>query len=118
MTGPERDEFDRMIEQEIAGTVPSQGVVEEVNPWREPVGRIAWGIGADRHHAQLSVSAIPAARRGVVLQYLGFRALGRNGVDFRLAWLLSVVWLVWEGAFLVLSVTPGCQSVIWILPLG
>ena len=44
MTGPERDEFDRMIEQEIAGTVPSQGVVEEVNPWREPVGRIAWGL--------------------------------------------------------------------------
>ena len=34
MTGPERDEFDRMIAQEIAGTVPSQGVVEEVNPWR------------------------------------------------------------------------------------
>ena len=44
MTGPERDEFDRMIAQEIAGTVPSQGVVEEVNPWREPIGRIAWGL--------------------------------------------------------------------------
>ena len=48
---------------------------------------------------------------GVVLQYLGFRALRRNGVEFRLAWLLSIVRLIWVGAFLVLSVTP------W-LPIG
>ena len=111
MTGPERDEFDRMIEQEIAGTVPSQGVVEEVNPWREPVGRIAWGLaltGITLNFMYLQY-LLPAV--GVVLQYLGFRALRRNGVDFRLAWLLSVVRLVWEGAFLVLSVTP------W-LPIG
>ena len=106
MTGPERDEFDRMIEQEIAGTVPSQGVVEEVNPWREPVGRIAWGLaltGITLNFLYLQY-LLPAV--GVVLQYLGFRALRRNGVDVRLAWALSVVRLVWVGAFLVLSVTP------------
>ena len=111
MTGPERDEFDRMIAQEIAGTVPSQGVVEEVNPWREPIGRIAWGLaltGITLNFLYLDY-LLPAV--GVVLQYLGFRALRRNGVEFRLAWLLSIVRLIWVGAFLVLSVTP------W-LPIG
>lgn len=111
MTGPERDEFDRMIAQEIAGTVPSQGVVEEVNPWREPIGRIVWGLvltGITLNFLYLDY-LLPAV--GVVLQYLGFRALRRNGVEFRLAWLLSIVRLIWVGAFLVLSVTP------W-LPIG
>lgn len=111
MTGPERDEFDRMIEQEIAGTIPSQGVVEEVNPWHEPIDRIAGGLaltGITLNFLYLQY-LLPAV--GVVLQYLGFRALRRNGVDFRLAWVLSIVRLVWVGAFLVLSVTP------W-LPIG
>lgn len=111
MTGPERDEFDRMIEQEIAGTIPSQGVVEEVNPWHEPIDRIAGGLaltGITLNFLYLDY-LLPAV--GVVLQYLGFRALRRNGVDFRLAWVLSIVRLTWVGAFLVLSATP------W-LPIG
>ena len=111
MTGPERDEFDRMIEQEIAGTVPSQGVVEEVNPWHEPIDRITWGLaltGITLNFLYLQY-LLPAL--GVVLQYLGFRALRRNGAAFRLAWVLSIVRLTWVGAFLVLSVTT------W-LPIG
>lgn len=106
MTGPERDEFDRMIEQEIADTIPSQGVVDEVNPWHEPIDRIAGGLaltGITLNFLYLQY-LLPAV--GVVLQYLGFRALRRNGAAFRLAWALSAVRLVWEGAFLVLSVTP------------
>lgn len=111
MTGPERDEFDRMIEQEIAGTIPSQSVVEEVNPWHEPIDRIAGGLaltGITLNFLYLDY-LLPAV--GVVLQYLGFRALRRNGVDFRLAWVLSIVRLTWVGAFLVLSAAP------W-LPIG
>ncbi|MGO5095316.1 hypothetical protein ACTQ34_05740 [Agathobaculum sp. LCP25S3_E8] len=106
MTGPERDEFDRMIEQEIADTIPTQGVVDEVNPWHEPIDRIAGGLaltGITLNFLYLQY-LLPAV--GVVLQYLGFRALRRNGAAFRLAWALSVVRLVWVGAFLVLSVTP------------
>ena len=42
----------------------------------------------------------------IVLQYLGFRALRRNGAAFRLAWAISIVRLAWVGTFVVLSATP------------
>lgn len=106
MTGRERDEFDRMIEREIADTIPTQGVVDEVNPCHEPIDRIAGGLaltGITLNSLYLQY-LLPAV--GVVLQYLGFRALRRNGAAFRLAWVLSAVRLVWVGVFLVLSVTP------------
>ena len=44
MTGPEQDRLDEMIEQGLGEIVPGEGVVEEVNPWREPIGRIAAGM--------------------------------------------------------------------------
>lgn len=111
MTGPERDEFDRMIEQDIAGTVPAQSVVDEVNPWHEPIDRIAWGLtltGFTLNFLYLQY-LLPAV--GVVLQYLGFRALRRNGAAFRAAWAISMVRLIWFAAFLVLEATPGLPVV-------
>ena len=44
MTGPERDRLDEMIEQGLGDIVPGEGVIEEVNPWRRPIGRIAAGM--------------------------------------------------------------------------
>ena len=44
MTGPEQDRLDEMIERQMAGTVPGEAVVEEVNPWREPITRIVTGM--------------------------------------------------------------------------
>lgn len=111
MTGPERDEFDRMIEQDIAGTVPAQSVVDEVNPWHEPIDRIAWGLtltGFTLNFLYLQY-LLPAV--GVVLQYLGFRALRKNGAAFRAAWVISIVRLIWFAAFLVLEATPGLPVV-------
>lgn len=111
MTGTERDEFDRMIEQDIAGTVPAQSVVDEVNPWHEPIDRIAWGLtltGFTLNFLYLQY-LLPAV--GVVLQYLGFRALRKNGMAFRAAWAISMVRLIWFAAYLVLEATPGLPVV-------
>ena len=44
MTGPERDRLDEMIEQGLGDIVPGEGVIEKVNPWRRPIGRIAAGM--------------------------------------------------------------------------
>lgn len=111
MTGPERDEFDRMIEQEIAGTVPAQSVVDEVNPWHEPIDRIAWGLTLTGFTLSFLYLQYLLPALGVVLQYLGFRALRRNGLAFRAAWVISIVRLGWFAAFLVLEVTPDLPVV-------
>ena len=79
MTGPERDRFDERIEQELAGIVPGEGIVGEVDPWRVPLGRIAAGLaltGITLNFLYLQY-LLPAL--GIVLQYLGFRALRRSG---------------------------------------
>lgn len=106
MTGPERDEFDRLIEREIADTVPAQAVVDEVNPWHEPIDRVAWGLALTSITLNFFYLDYLLPALSVVLQYLGFRALRRNGAAFRLAWAISIVRLAWVGTVVVLSATP------------
>lgn len=107
MTGPERDGFDRMIEQQLAGEPPTQSMVEEVNPWREPVQRVAWGLALTSVTLQFLFLQYLLPALGVVLQYLGFRALRKNGPAFRVAWVLSIVRLFWVGVSLALEAAPA-----------
>ena len=118
MTGPERDRFDERIEQELAGIVPGEGIVGEVDPWRVPLGRIAAGLaltGITLNFLYLQY-LLPAL--GIVLQYLGFRALRRSGPAFRLAWALSAVRLVWFAAFTALEATPWAPEGALVYALG
>ena len=118
MTGPERDRFDERIEQELAGIVPGEGIVGEVDPWRVPLGRIAAGLaltGITLNFLYLQY-LLPAL--GIVLQYLGFRALRRSGAAFRLAWALSAVRLVWFAAFTALEATPWAPEGVLVYALG
>ena len=118
MTGPERDRFDERIEQELAGIVPGEGIVGEVDPWRVPLGRIAAGLaltGITLNFLYLQY-LLPAL--GIVLQYLGFRALRRSGPAFRLAWALSAVRLVWFAAFTALEATPWAPKGALVYALG
>ena len=106
MTGPEQDRLDEMIEQGLGDIVPSEGVVEEVNPWREPISRIAAGMALTGITLNFLYLQYLLPTLGAALQYLGFRTLRRSGPAFRLAWGLSLVRLVWYAAWLMLSASP------------
>lgn len=106
MTGPEQDRLDEMIEQGLGDIVPSEGVVEEVNPWREPISRIAAGMALTGITLNFLYLQYLLPTLGAALQYLGFRTLRRSGPAFRLAWGLSLVRLVWHAAWLMLSASP------------
>lgn len=106
MTGPEQDRLDEMIEQGLGEIVPGEGVVEEVNPWREPIGRIAAGMALTGITLNFLYLQYLLPTLGAALQYLGFRTLRRSGPEFRIAWGLSLVELVWHAVWLMLSASP------------
>lgn len=106
MTGPEQDRLDEMIEQGLGDIVPGEGVVEEVNPWREPIGRIAAGMALTGITLNFLYLQYLLPTLGAALQYLGFRTLRRSGPAFRIAWGLSLVELVWHAVWLMLSASP------------
>ena len=106
MTGPEQDRLDEMIEQGLGEIVPGEGVVEEVNPWREPIGRIAAGMALTGITLNFLYLQYLLPTLGAALQYLGFRTLRRSGPAFRIAWGLSLVELVWHAVWLMLSGSP------------
>ena len=118
MTGPERDRFDERIEQELAGIVPGEGIVGEVDPWRVPLGRIAAGLALTGITFNMLYLQYLLPALGIVLQYLGFRALRRSGPAFRLAWALSAVRLVWFAAFTALEATPWAPEGALVYALG
>ena len=106
MTGPEQDRLDEMIEQGLGDIVPGEGVVGEVNPWREPIGRIAAGMALTGITLNFLYLQYLLPTLGAALQYLGFRTLRRSGPAFRIAWGLSLVELVWHAVWLMLSASP------------
>ena len=106
MTGPEQDRLDEMIEQGLGDIVPGEGVIEEVNPWRRPIGRIAAGMALTGITLNFLYLQYLLPTLGAALQYLGFRTLRRSGPAFRLAWVLSLVRLVWHAVWLMLSASP------------
>lgn len=106
MTGPEQDRLDEMIEQGLGEIVPGEGVVEEVNPWREPIGRIAAGMALTGITLNFLYLQYLLPTLGAALQYMGFRTLRRSGPAFRIAWGLSLVELVWHAVWLMLSASP------------
>ena len=83
-------EFDRMIEEELTQLPLSDQEIEEITPWKRAMRRIVWGIGL------LTVTLnfwclnylLPAV--GVVLLWLGFRALRRENKWFAACWIISL----------------------------
>ena len=118
MTGPEQDRLDEMIEQGLGEIVPGEGVVEEVNPWREPIGRIAAGMALTGITLNFLYLQYLLPTLGAALQYLGFRTLRRSGPAFRIAWGLSLVELVWHAVWLMLSASPWRLEGITAYTLG
>lgn len=118
MTGPEQDRLDEMIEQGLGDIVPGEGVVEEVNPWREPIGRIAAGMALTGITLNFLYLQYLLPTLGAALQYLGFRTLRRSGPAFRIAWGLSLVELVWHAVWLMLSASPWRLEGVTAYTLG
>ncbi|MDO4270605.1 MAG: hypothetical protein Q4C72_06725 [Eubacteriales bacterium] len=106
----EQEKLEQYLEEELRETLPGDGMVESVNPWYTPLHYIVWGMILTSITLQFAYLQYLLPTVGIVLQYLGFRSLRRNGGAFRLAWALSLAELIWHGAALVSEATPFAPS--------
>lgn len=118
MTGPDRDELDLLLEEEMSAAVPSEEMLESVNPWYTPILYIVWGLILNGITLQFLYLQYILPTIGIVLSYLGFRTLRRNGKAFRLAWAISLTELIWHSVFMGLAATPYLPEGDWVYGLA
>lgn len=102
----ERD-FDRMLEDSLTGLPLPEQEARQVNPWRQAMGRIVWGIGLTSFTLNFLYLQYLLPAVGVVLLWLGLRPLRRENRWLGLCWALSLYRLaafflnaVWDGTIL------------------
>lgn len=94
--------------QDLLREIPPEAAgvdLRTVTPWHSAMGKILWGMGLLAFRLDFWYLQYLLPLLGAVLLYLGARRLRTANPGFRLVWQLSLVKLVWQVIFLVLSAT-------------
>lgn len=95
--------FDQMLTEDITALPPSRTVV---NPWREAMSRVLWGIGLTTITLNFLYLDMVLPIIGALLMVLGFRTLRQENLYLRWCWRLSIADAVVRGIVCVLSALP------------
>ena len=102
--------FDQQLERQIVDHFseisPPEQEVREANPWRRPIGQIAWGFIFATIHLEFFYLQYILPIIGTALLFIGFRSLKNANIAFKTAWVLSIVRLFEMFFGLVYEVTP------------
>ena len=79
--------FDRLLQEEANALAPA---ADEVNPWRESMVLVLWGIGLTSITLNFLYLDVILPALGAVLMVLGFRTLRRENRPLRWCWRLSM----------------------------
>ena len=109
MTGVTDRSFDLLLYQGAAQLPPEAVGQKPPTPWREPLWRVCWGLALTTITLNFLYLQYILPALGVVLLYLGFRALWRENGWFQLGYGLSALLLLGRGAVTVLQATPATQ---------
>ena len=101
--------FDLLLYQGAAQLPPETVGQAPPTPWREPLWRVCWGLALTTITLNFLYLQYILPALGVVLLYLGFRALWRENGWFQLGYGLSALLLLGRGAVTVLQATPANQ---------
>ena len=109
MTGVTDRSFDLLLYQGAAQLPPEAVGQKPPTPWREPLWRVCWGLALTTITLNFLYLQYILPALGVVLLYLGFRALWRENGWFQLGYGLSALLLLGRGTVTVLQATPATQ---------
>ena len=79
--------FDRLLQEEANALAPA---ADEVNPWRESMALVLWGIGLTSITLNFLYLDVILPALGAVLMVLGFRTLRGENRALRWCWRLSM----------------------------
>lgn len=97
--------FDRMLEEAVAELPPDARQTKAVTPWRQAMTWIVWGVGLGAIQLDFWYLDYILPALGVVLSWLGYRALRRENRYFKLGWLVSCYMLAEQFVLLTLNAT-------------
>lgn len=98
-------EFEAMLEETMDQTPPGDATVEQVTPWRRAMNRILWGMGLCTVTLNFWALDVILPAIGVVLSFLGFRALRRENPGFRVCYRISCARALYSAVWLILDAT-------------
>lgn len=97
-------EFDLYLEA-FTDSPPPAELFTDFNPWQTAMDRILWGVGMTTLTLNFLNLNVIFPTIGLLLMFLGFRALRRENKWFRLGYFLSWIRILWCIAMLALNST-------------
>lgn len=94
MTAWDDKDFEELLKQELTQLPPDDEVVDQTNPWEEPVTRIALGLALTTIKLNFLWLEFLLPTVGYLMLLLGFRVLRRENRWFAAGWGLSVLRVV------------------------
>lgn len=116
-----RDDFDRVLMDDIGLLPPDPVSAEHYTPWQEAVTKLLLGMALTTFKLEFFYLHYLLPLLGSVLLYLGCRSLRTSSRWFRLCWGLSAFKLGWHALFDVLAATPLLGRLAdspWNMPLS
>ena len=97
-------DFDALLQNNMPELLP-EDIVENVTPWRRAINRVLIGMVLQVITLNFLWLDYILPAIGLTLMILGFRALQRENVWFRIAWIASLVRAVYFFPLLILNAT-------------
>ncbi len=110
--------FDQMLEETLTELPLPEPTVKQINPWKRPMGYIAWGFALITVHFELLHLELIMPMVGMLLFYFGTRILREENRWFRAAWIMAALHALYFGGSLVLLTQPPVEWVMLILQIG
>ena len=98
------NEFDDLLKGCMEELPPSD-IVEGVTPWKQAMNRILWGLALTTITFQFYCLDYILPAVGMLLMLLGFRALRKENVWFKVSWTVVLVRCVYFFGNLILNTT-------------
>lgn len=101
----EEEKLDRLLTEEAGELPPPPEVDEEITPWKRAMRRIVWGIGLTTCTLNAWNINTIMIMVGIVMLWLGFRALRRENRWFAACWVISLIQAALRFAGFILNAT-------------
>ncbi len=111
-------ELEALLTRELNSLPPDDEIVEQTNPWEEPVTRIAMGLALTTIKLNMFWLEYILPTVGLLLLFLGFRTLRKENRWFFLGWLFTLYRLAGWLAELVGAALPRSGAAGEMTPLS
>lgn len=102
----DENDFEVFSTEKLVDVTPVNEEIEPTNPWLKPISLITWGFALTSFTLNFFLLQYILPTLGVMLMYLGFLSLRKVNQWFFVAWIIVIIKLIWQSAYLIVNATP------------